>query len=166
MSTASIDRLALELLSQALDMPSDQREAWVKSQSDGNNLLEKRVLSLLATERAHPGALKTGGAQQDAIEIEPPERVGAYRIIETIGQGGMGAVYKGERASGNFDHTVAIKIIRPGVLSDSLVERFQRERQILAALNHPNIARLYDGGEMLALHDHGVCGRRTRTRMV
>ena len=148
MSTASIDRLALELLSQALDLPSDQREAWVKSQSDGNNLLEKRVLSLLATERAHPGALKTGGAQQDAIEIEPPERVGAYRIIETIGQGGMGAVYKGERASGNFDHTVAIKIIRPGVLSDSLVERFQRERQILAALNHPNIARLYDGGEM------------------
>ena len=129
-------------------MPSNQREAWVQSKCAGDAALEKRVLGLLATERAHPGALKTGGARHDATEPEAPEQVGAYRIIETIGQGGMGAVYKGERASGNFDHTVAIKIIRPGVLSEALIERFQRERQILAALNHPNIARLYDGGEM------------------
>lgn len=129
-------------------MPSDQREAWVRSKCAGDTALEKRVLRLLATERAHPGALKTGGARHDATEPEAPTQVGAYRIIETIGQGGMGAVYKGERASGNFDHTVAIKIIRPGVLSEALIERFQRERQILAALNHPNIARLYDGGEM------------------
>lgn len=148
MSTGSIERRALELLSQALDMPSDQREAWVRAQCAGEAALEKRVLGLLATERAHPGALKTGGARHDTVEPEAPEQVGAYRIIETIGQGGMGAVYKGERASGNFDHTVAIKIIRPGVLSESLIERFERERQILAALNHPNIARLYDGGEM------------------
>lgn len=148
MSTGSIDRFALELLSQALDMPSDQREDWVRTKCAGDAALEKRVLGLLATERAHPGALKTGGARHDAVEPEAPERVGAYRIIETIGQGGMGAVYKGERVSGNFDHTVAIKIIRPGVLSEALIERFERERQILAALNHPNIARLYDGGEM------------------
>ncbi len=148
MSTGSIDRFALELLSEALDMPSDQREDWVRSKCAGDTALEKRVLGLLATERAHPGALKTGGARHDATEPEAPAQVGAYRIIETIGQGGMGAVYKGERASGNFDHTVAIKIIRPGVLSEALIERFQRERQILAALNHPNIARLYDGGEM------------------
>lgn len=148
MSTGSIDRYALELLSVALDMPSDAREEWVRSKCAGDAALEKRVLGLLATERAHPGALKTGGARHDTVEPEAPERVGAYRIIETIGQGGMGAVYKGERASGNFDHTVAIKIIRPGVLSEALIERFERERQILAALNHPNIARLYDGGEM------------------
>lgn len=148
MSIGSTERRALELLSQALDMPSDQREGWVRSQCAGDAALEKRVLGLLTTERAFPGALKTGGARHDTVEPEAPERVGAYRIIETIGQGGMGAVYKGERASGNFDHTVAIKIIRPGVLSEALIERFERERQILAALNHPNIARLYDGGEM------------------
>lgn len=148
MNTGSIERRALELLSQALDIPSDQREAWVRKQCAGEITLEKRVLGLLATESAHPGALKTGGARHDTVEPEAPEQVGAYRIIETIGQGGMGAVYKGERASGNFDHTVAIKIIRPGVLSEALIERFERERQILAALNHPNIARLYDGGEM------------------
>jgi eukaryotic-like serine/threonine-protein kinase len=148
MSTGSIDRVALELLSEALDLPSDQREAWVRSKCAGDAALEKRVLGLLATERAHPGALKTGGARHDAAEPVAPEQVGAYRIIETIGQGGMGAVYKGDGTSGNFEHTVAIKIIRPGVLSEALIERFERERQILAALNHPNIARLYDGGEM------------------
>ena len=148
MSTGSIERRALELLSQALDIPSNQREDWVRTECAGDAALERRVLGLLATERSHPGALKTGGARHDTVEPEAPEQVGAYRIIETIGQGGMGAVYKGERASGNFDHTVAIKIIRPGVLSEALIERFERERQILAALNHPNIARLYDGGEM------------------
>lgn len=148
MSTKSIDRLALEILSQALDMPSDSREIWVRAQWGGNSVLEQRVLSLLATERAYPGALKTGGARDDTVEPEAPERVGAYRITGIIGQGGMGAVYKGERDSSNFDHTVAIKIIRPGVLSEPLIERFQRERQTLATLNHPNIAHLYDGGEM------------------
>lgn len=148
MSTGSVERYALELLSQALDIPSDERADWVRRKCAGNPALEKRVLGLLATEQAHPGALKTGGARHDAVEPETPERVGAYRVIDTIGQGGMGAVYKGERDSGNFEHTVAIKIIRPGVLSEALIERFERERQILAALNHPNIARLYDGGEM------------------
>ncbi|MBY9067477.1 serine/threonine protein kinase [Hyphomonas sp. WL0036] len=148
MNTGSIDRFALEILSQALDMPSDQRATWVREQCAGNEILEKRVLSLLEAERAFPGALKTGGARHDTVEPDAPERVGAYRITEIIGQGGMGAVYKGERDSGNFEHTVAIKIIRPGVLSEALIDRFERERQILATLNHPNIARLYDGGEM------------------
>ena len=59
----------------------------------------------------------------------------------------MGSVWLAERADRDFDHEVAIKVIKPGVLSDSLVERFRRERQILAQLNHPNIARLYDGGQ-------------------
>jgi eukaryotic-like serine/threonine-protein kinase len=59
----------------------------------------------------------------------------------------MGSVYRGERVTGDFKHVVAIKIIKPGLLSNTLVERFARERQILAELSHPNIAQLYDGGE-------------------
>ena len=59
----------------------------------------------------------------------------------------MGSVYRGERMTGDFAHVVAIKIIKPGLLSEALVERFQRERQLLAGLSHPNIAQLYDGGE-------------------
>ena len=59
----------------------------------------------------------------------------------------MGAVYEGHRDTEDFDHVVAIKVVRPGALSETLIERFQRERRILARLNHPHIARLYDGGE-------------------
>ncbi|MBD0425646.1 serine/threonine protein kinase [Aquisalinus flavus] len=75
-----------------------------------------------------------------------PETIGAYRITGIIGQGGMGTVFRGQRMSGDFEHDVAIKVIKPKVLSDELVERFARERQTLARLSHPNIARLYDGG--------------------
>ncbi len=148
MTTGSTERAALEMLSAALDIPSDAREVWVKDQCRDDEGLARRVLALLNAEREHPGALKTGGAGHDAADMPVPERIGAYRVVGTIGQGGMGAVYKAERVSGNFDQTVAIKVIRPGVLSDALIERFQRERQILAGLNHPNIACLYDGGEM------------------
>ncbi len=148
MTTDSTERQALEILSGALDLPSGERVAWVRRQCADNPKLESRVLSLLAAEQSHPGVLKTGGAGRDAYEPAAPEQVGAYRITGTIGQGGMGAVYLGERISGKFDQTAAIKVIRPGALSEALVERFERERQILATLNHPNIARLYDGGEM------------------
>ncbi|MFN7054977.1 serine/threonine-protein kinase [Hyphomonas sp.] len=148
MTTDSTERLALEILSAALDMPSGERDAWAAAQCGDDAALQKRVRALLATAGSASGLLMTGGAGRDSHEPPAPERVGAYRITGTIGQGGMGAVYKGARISGNFDQTVAIKVIRPGVLSDMLIERFVRERQILATLNHPNIARLYDGGEM------------------
>lgn len=148
MSIGSIERLALEILTRALDVASDERVAWVRTECAGDAALEARVLALLSADNSNPGVLKTGGARSDAVEPAAPERVGAYRITEIIGQGGMGAVYKGARVTGNFDQTAAIKIIRPGVLSEALIERFERERQILATLNHPNIARLYDGGEM------------------
>ena len=60
----------------------------------------------------------------------------------------MGAVYTGKRDVGDFDHDVAIKVIRPGILSETLIERFETERQILAKLNHTGIARLFDGGTL------------------
>jgi serine/threonine-protein kinase len=59
----------------------------------------------------------------------------------------VGSVYRGERDTGDFSHVVAIKVIKPGLLSSALVERFTRERQILVSLSHPNIAELYDGCE-------------------
>ena len=89
----------------------------------------------------------TGAALDHAEEETPPDRIGAYRIVERIGSGGMGSVYRGERETGDFSHVVAIKVIKPGLLSDALIERFQRERAILAKLRHPGIAQLYDGGE-------------------
>ena len=72
--------------------------------------------------------------------------VGAYRLIREIGRGGMGAVYLAERADGIFKTKAAVKLIKRGMDTDSILRRFRNERQILAALNHPNIARLLDGG--------------------
>ena len=72
--------------------------------------------------------------------------VGAYRLIREIGRGGMGAVYLAERADGLFKTNAAVKLIKRGMDTDSILRRFRNERQILAALNHPNIGRLLDGG--------------------
>jgi len=73
-------------------------------------------------------------------------RIGSYRIVRQIGRGGMSRVFLAERADGQFAQQVALKLLRPGFDSDVDVERFRDERQILATLNHPNIARLHDGG--------------------
>ncbi|MCW9707193.1 serine/threonine-protein kinase [Fodinibius salsisoli] len=72
--------------------------------------------------------------------------VGAYTIKEELGRGGMGAVYRAERSDGTFEHQVAIKVIRSGRATPENVRRFERERNILAGLNHPGIAQLFDGG--------------------
>lgn len=73
-------------------------------------------------------------------------RIGVYRLEQEIGRGGMGAVYRAERVDGEFDQTVAIKLIKRGMDTDQILTRFRRERQILAALNHPNIASFLGGG--------------------
>jgi serine/threonine protein kinase/tetratricopeptide (TPR) repeat protein len=80
---------------------------------------------------------------------EPPvegRRIGAYRVVSELGRGGMGAVYLAERADGAFTQRVAIKLIKRGMDTDHVLARFRAERQILASLDHPNIARLLDGG--------------------
>jgi len=143
-----LDKLAFELFAEALDQPSETRRDWITQQAGDNTALRDRVLELLAADSSSDMSLKTGGASADAAPAPAPERIGAYRITGLIGQGGMGAVFEGERDSGDFAHKVAIKIIRPGILSDALISRFQRERQILADLSHGNIARLLDGGEL------------------
>ncbi|MEE9381759.1 MAG: serine/threonine-protein kinase [Hyphomonadaceae bacterium] len=145
--TASLELQALELLSEALDQPAETRAAWVQAKAGTNAALATRVMELLKADAEASNLIQTGGASKDASDDPIPDAIGAYRITGLIGQGGMGAVYKGERAAGDFEHEVAIKVIRPGVLSESLIERFQLERQTLANLNHKHIARLFDGGD-------------------
>ncbi|ESQ76892.1 serine/threonine-protein kinase [Asticcacaulis sp. YBE204] len=139
------ERQAIALFGQALDIPSPDRLAWIETQTEGQTALRERLLAMLRADSLI--SLKTGAAT-DALEPEAdPARIGAYRITGLIGRGGMGAVYRGERMTGDFHHTVAIKIIKTGLMSAPLIERFERERQTLARLSHPNIAQLYDGGE-------------------
>ena len=76
-------------------------------------------------------------------ELKPEEAVGDYKIVSLIGSGGMGDVYLAEDRQ--LHRQVALKIVRRGMNTDDIVRRFQREEQILASLNHPNIARLYGG---------------------
>src|SRR5205085_11775280 len=125
----------------ALDVAEGEREVWLAAETESRPKLRARVLAMLLADRS--ASLRTGGVA-DALDEEPaPERIGVYRIAGRIGRGGMGSVYRGERASGEFSHVVAIKVIKPGLLSEALVERFRRERQLLAGLSHPNIAQLY-----------------------
>lgn len=135
----------MRLFEALLDVPETERDAWIDARTTGNPTLRTRLLALETADRSN--ALPTGGALPALEEAVTPERIGAYKIIERIGKGGMGAVYRGEREAGDFTRTVAIKVIKPGLFTPEVVERFQRERQILAALSHPHIARLYDGGE-------------------
>ncbi|WP_291197580.1 serine/threonine-protein kinase [Hyphomonas sp.] len=148
MHSSDLEKSAVELFAEGLEQPSETRRDWIIQKTGENTALRDRALALLAADGAGNTALKTGGAGSDAAPIAPPERVGAYRITGLIGQGGMGAVFAGERDSGDFTHKVAIKIIRPGILSGALVDRFRRERQIVADLSHAHIARLLDGGEL------------------
>jgi eukaryotic-like serine/threonine-protein kinase len=79
--------------------------------------------------------------------MSEPRRVGPYRIVRALGAGGMGTVYLGERDDERFEAQVAVKLLRSSLVGTDLAGRFRRERQILAELSHPGIARLLDGGE-------------------
>jgi len=146
MASRSPEARALDLLERAMAQPSDDRAAWISRQR-APAAVRERALALLSGGADAALVFATGGAPLKAGDGPLPERIGAYRITGLVGEGGMGAVYRGERAAGDFEHTVAIKVIRPGALSGALIERFRRERQTLARLAHPNIARLFDGGE-------------------
>jgi serine/threonine protein kinase len=87
-----------------------------------------------------------GLSEEEQAELLREPDIGPYRIIRLIGQGGMGAVYLAARADDQYQKQVAIKLVRTGMASDFVVRRFRNERQILASLDHPNIARLLDGG--------------------
>jgi len=134
------DATALKLLEAALDQPAENREAFILKQA-GNPALASEALALL---RAH--SVSAGFLSFPPPLPEAPSRVGPWRLLTLIGQGGMGRVYLAERADGAFDQRVAIKLL-PVFPGDAAgLRRAWRERQFLAGLNHPHIARILDGG--------------------
>lgn len=90
----------------------------------------------------------TLGVDATTFDGSRPTVVGAYELTELIGRGGMGSVYRGQRREGGFKQEVAIKLLNTAVTDPNAIQRFRQERQILAALEHPHIARLIDGGEV------------------
>lgn len=137
------------LFEQALELDSYERGAFLKHACGEDLELYQEVLSLLEAD-IKPHSLLDGLAIE-AIDL-PKElaiegkRVGPYRIVHQIGSGGMGAVFLAERVEGEFEQRVAIKLIKRGMGFEDILKRFRSERQILAGLQHPNIARLLDGG--------------------
>jgi serine/threonine-protein kinase len=138
-------RRALDLFEAALDLPEELRAAWIESACAGDAALLSQVIRLSQADTAAAAALPTGGLNVLRMGA-PPERVGAYRITERLGEGGMGATFAAERADGLFEHNVAIKLVRPSLLPDTARDLFDKERRALAKLSHRNIAQLFDGG--------------------
>ncbi|HOY79437.1 MAG TPA: serine/threonine-protein kinase [Hyphomonadaceae bacterium] len=146
MTDIALDREALLLFEAFLEAEPEDAPAWLATRTAGRPELLARVRRLIDAEATV--ILLTGGAVASMEQESPaPTRLAGYAISERIGAGGMGSVYLAKRDRGDFEHLAAIKIIRPGLLSQRLVDRFRRERQILAQLRHPNIAQLFDGGE-------------------
>lgn len=141
----------------ALDVPDHDRRAWLSRLPDVDERVRLEVSSLLAArERAGdflefgaimPGDLGVGDpfAEADSATLVGT-RVGPWTLDAELGRGGMGTVYLATRADQQYRQRVALKLIRPGRVSEESISRFRRERQILAGLEHPNIARLVDGG--------------------
>jgi tetratricopeptide (TPR) repeat protein/tRNA A-37 threonylcarbamoyl transferase component Bud32 len=111
--------------------------------------VRESVLRLFAVADATEDPLsgRIAGAARAAIVTPLPKQIGPYRILSLLGEGGMGSVFLGERADGEFHRRVAIKVVR-GFAGAAERERFRRERQVLATLDHPNIAALLDGGTL------------------
>ncbi len=133
-----------DLFASSLQKSAVERTAFLEKACAGDRELLADVERLLAAHEK-PGAF-LDGASHLRDETVAGHRVGPYRLVRQIGRGGMGQVYLAERADGAYRKQVAIKVVADDAASDDLVPRFRNERQILAALVHPNIATLLDGG--------------------
>ena len=141
-----------------LNLAPEQRPAYLEQVSAADPELRRELESLIASHEQ---------AGTDFLNVPPPQapdpsapddldpdrrdpmigrRLGTYEIVEQIGAGGMGEVYRAIRADDQYHKQVAIKLVRASQNSDFVIRRFRNERQILASLDHPNIARLLDGG--------------------
>jgi eukaryotic-like serine/threonine-protein kinase len=138
-------------LEEAIALDPVDRSAYLDRVCEGDHELRHEMESLVSShEQAGTGFLKTPAVDLHrsvpAARSRVGCRIGAYDILEEIGHGGMGEVYRAARADGQFTKDVAVKLVRGGFDTALVVERFRHERQILAGLEHPNIGRLLDGG--------------------
>lgn len=142
-----------ELFYAALDLERDAQAPYLDRTCGKDLELRADLESLLAAHRG-PGSFLDRPASVSALGVSAEQssahwigrRIGPYRIVASIGTGGMGEVYKAVRADDQFEQQVAIKLVRGGYDTQQVLARFRAERQILATLEHPNIARLLDGG--------------------
>jgi len=138
------------LFDKARTLSPEARSHFLAEACAGDAALRSNVERLLAAHDSAGDFISTPAIRQfaanDAHDSIVGRSFGAYRVVSEIARGGMGAVYLAERADGEFERRAALKVIKRGMDTDLVLKRFRAERQILATLEHPNIARLLDGG--------------------
>ncbi|HZQ97165.1 MAG TPA: protein kinase [Candidatus Sulfotelmatobacter sp.] len=150
-----------DLFQAALDLPHEERASFL-DRSCSDRAMRSEVESLLASHQRAGDLLETHALHLPLSSVHSSNRsegaegdarvgglVGPYRLIAKIGEGGMGSVYRAIRIDDHYLKQVAIKLLRPGLGGEHYLRRFRNERQIMASLDHPNIARLLDGGATL-----------------
>ena len=142
-----------ELFAAAVELPADERAALLDRACEGDSTLRKEVESLLDSDEQAEGFIEKSAfalpgdlLAEEAEEEFAGRQFGAYRVVREIGRGGLGAVYLAARSDEQYQKQVAIKLVKRGLDTDDILRRFRAERQILAQLDHPNIARLIDAG--------------------
>jgi tetratricopeptide (TPR) repeat protein len=128
---------ALLLLEQALDLPADQRAPWLRAAAGDDTALRDEALALLQAHADSVGLLEPAPL---------PARLGPWTLARRLGAGGMGEVFLAERDHGDYRQRAALKLCVMGAGGPAALARFHAERQFLARLEHPNIARVIDGG--------------------
>jgi serine/threonine protein kinase/tetratricopeptide (TPR) repeat protein len=143
-----------DVLASALELAPAERTGYLDEECAGDDRLRHDVEVLLKQDQKTSADFLSQTSFAETVAALLPEeespwigrRVGAYQIVEKIGVGGMGEVYRAHRADDQYQKEVALKVVRAGQDSELVLSRFKNERQILAGLEHPNIARLLDGG--------------------
>lgn len=141
-----------QIFSEAVELQGKKRQDYLNNACGDNKKLKRDVLSLLkaydqtgAIDRSIDEFRNSVFSEVESVDMTG-RIIGSYKIIDNLGQGGMGSVFLAERADDQFDQQVALKLLKNGFISDNQTRRFLAERQILASLNHTNIATLLDGG--------------------
>src|SRR6266705_4983114 len=143
----------IAVFTEALRLPREERDRYLSEACKGDGEFRRRVEALLqAYEQAgdflgRPAAERPpkAAAQVFAVAEKPGDRIGHYKLLQQIGEGGCGVVYMAEQEA-PVRRRVALKIIKPGMDTKSVIARFEVERQALALMNHPNIAKVFDAG--------------------
>lgn len=138
---------AKQIFADAVELTNEQRAKYLEDACAGDGELIGLVQTMLANDAPAGSFMET----PPVVCAEPMssylgKHIGPYKVERLLGQGGMGSVYAALRDDGNYSQRVAVKLIKRGMDSEEIVKRFRHERQILANLDHPNIARLLDGG--------------------
>src|SRR5687768_13754775 len=150
MMTPETWNLVKEIFSEAVELLPHERSTYVQNKMRDEEEVIREVNALLESDEEAEAFIEEPVVDISRLLADQTElvgkKIGPYLIESEIGRGGMGAVYKALRADEHFEKRVAIKFIKRGLDTDDIIKRFREERQILAALDHPNITRLLDGG--------------------